>query len=96
MRPSEALARNIDEVRSTIAAFPVRNPRVFGSAALGKDKETSDLDILVDALDSADYYDIAGLEMALEKILGVRVEVATTGELREAISETVLRQARPI
>ena len=37
MRPSEALARNLDEVLEIIARYPVTNPRVFGSVARGED-----------------------------------------------------------
>ena len=51
MRPSEILAAKADQIREVIARYPVRNPRVFGSAARGDDTEGSDLDLLVDPLD---------------------------------------------
>ena len=53
MRPSEAIAGRLDEVRAIIARYPVRNPRVFGSVARGEDDERSDLDLLVDPLEKA-------------------------------------------
>ena len=48
MRPSEILALKADEIREIIARYPVRNPRIFGSAARGDDAEGSDLDLLVE------------------------------------------------
>ena len=50
MRPSEILAAKADEIREIVARYPVRNPRIFGSAARGDDEEGSDLDLLVDPL----------------------------------------------
>jgi len=96
MRPSEILNARLDEVRATIARFPVANPRLFGSAARGEDIEGSDLDILVDALDGASYYDLAALEIALEELLGVKIDIGTARSLRPSIAESVLREARPI
>ncbi len=96
MRPSEILRNRLDEVRATIARFPVRNPRLFGSVARGEDREGSDIDILVDALEGADLFDLAGLELALEDLLGVKVDVATTGELRGRIAQRVRQDERPL
>ena len=55
MRPSEILAAKADEIREIIARYPVRNPRIFGSAARGDDEEGSDLDLLVDPLEGTTY-----------------------------------------
>lgn len=96
MRPSEILERHREEVRATIARFPVANPRLFGSVARGEDDEHSDIDIVVDALDGATYYDLVDLEEALGQLLGTKVDIATPGELRKSISNRVLRDARPL
>jgi predicted nucleotidyltransferase len=63
MRPSEAIARRLDEVRAVIARYPVSNPRVFGSVARGEDDERSDFDLLVDPLENTSLFDLAGLEL---------------------------------
>ncbi|MFL5166619.1 MAG: nucleotidyltransferase family protein, partial [Microvirga sp.] len=55
MRPSEILALKADEIREIIARYPVRNPRIFGSAARGEDAEGSDLDLLVDPLENTSF-----------------------------------------
>ena len=77
MRPSEALELHRDEVREIIARYPVTNPRVFGSAARGEDREDSDLDILVERVGAMTYFDIFDLEDELKSLLGCPVEVFT-------------------
>ena len=80
MRPSEALAAHLDEVREILTRYPVANPFVFGSVARGEDRETSDLDLLVDQNGILTYFDLARLEMELEVLLKVPVGVHTPGE----------------
>jgi len=82
MRPSEALAKHRDEVLAIIARYPVSNPRVFGSVARGEDVEGSDLDILIDSDGVASLFDLARLEIELERILSVPIGVHTQGEFR--------------
>ena len=96
MRPSEALAKNIDAVRAIIARYPVANPRVFGSVARGDDHEGSDVDLLVDPTGKTSLFDIAGLKLDLADLLGTPVDVTTPRSLREKIRENVLRDARPL
>jgi uncharacterized protein len=76
--------------------FNVSNPRVFGSVLLGSDREGSDLDLLVDAMPQATLLDLGGLQIALEELLGVRVDVRTPNDLPVAFRDKVLREARPV
>jgi len=69
------------------------NPRVFGSVLHGDDEEGSDLDILVDPSPRASLLDMAGLQIKLEKALGVKVDVRTPGELHPRFREKVLAEA---
>ena len=69
------------------------NPRVFGSVLHGDDEEGSDLDILVDPSPRASLLDMAGLQIKLEKALGVKVDVRTPGELHPRFREKVLADA---
>ena len=50
MRPSQALHQHRDAVCLAAARYRAANPRVFGSAMRGDDRDGSDLDLLVDAL----------------------------------------------
>lgn len=94
MRPSEALAKHREEVLAIIARYPVSNPQIFGSVARGEDVEGSDIDILVEAETSASYYDLARLEIELEKLLRVPVGVHTPREFRTEATARIAADRR--
>lgn len=83
-------------MRRLAARYRTANPRVFGSVVLGLDREGSDLDLLVDALPEATLLDLGGLQVALEDLLGVRVDVRTPLDLPASFRDEVLRQAQPV
>jgi uncharacterized protein len=84
MRPSVAVRANADRIRAIIARYPVHNARIFGSAARGDDLEGSDLDLLVEPTDETTLYDLAGLKLELEALLGVGVDIASRGRSARA------------
>ncbi len=96
MTPSQALEGRREAVREAVSRFRATNPRVFGSALRGDDREGSDIDILVDALPGATLFDLGGLKVELEEILGVRVDLLTPGDLSRHFRERVLAEVAPI
>jgi uncharacterized protein len=70
-------------------------PRVFGSVARGKDREGSDLDLLVE-VHEPDYVGLEELRSELEDELGVRIDLAVEGLLREEVLERTRREAVPL
>ena len=96
MRPSQALALRRAEVLALTAKSKAVNMRVFGSARNGADTDGSDLDLIVDPLPGATLFDLGGLQVALEELLGVRVDLLTPGDLPRAFRERVLRDAVPV
>jgi len=96
MKPSIALADRHDAVRNAAKRFHAANPRVFGSVLHGTDTDGSDLDLLVDALPGATLFDLGGLQVELENLLGVPVDVVTPQDLPSRIREQVLTEARPV
>ena len=96
MKPSAALAANRQRLLARISRAPVRNPRVFGSAAEGRDGEGSDLDLLVETLPGATLFALGELQVDLEDMLGVRVDLLTERDLPTAFRHDVLASARPI
>ena len=96
MRPSIAVQENSERIRTIIARYPVRNVRVFGSAAHGDDLEGSDLDLLVDPTEQTTLYDLAGLKLELEALLGVGVDIATPGALRRGMAGRIADDLRPL
>ena len=96
MKPSLALAKERPVVRDMASRFRTTNPRVFGSVLHGTDTDGSDLDLLVDALPGATLFDLGGLQVELERLLGVPVDVVTPDDLPLKFRNLVLAEARPL
>jgi predicted nucleotidyltransferase len=96
MKPSTALDLKRAAVREVVGRFHTSNPRVFGSVFLGTDKDGSDLDLLVDALPGATLFDLGGLQVELEDLLGVNVDLLTPGDLPLKFRAQVLAEVRPV
>jgi predicted nucleotidyltransferase len=96
MKPSAALALKRTAVREAMERFRTTNPRVFGSVVHGTDRDGSDLDLLVDALPGATLFDLGGLQVELEELLGVSVDLVTPGDLPPKFRHRVLAEALPV
>lgn len=96
MRPSEALARHRDAIRRIAESHRVCNVRVFGSALDGTDKDSSDLDLLVDPTDKTTLLDLAAITVELKQLLGIDVDVLTPKSLPDKFRERVIGEALPV
>ncbi|MEO8742949.1 MAG: nucleotidyltransferase domain-containing protein [Lysobacteraceae bacterium] len=96
MKPSIALNQKRGAVRDAARRFRAANPRVFGSALRGDDLDGSDLDLLVDAMPGATLFDLGGLQIELEELLGVPVDLLTPGDLPAKFRERILAEALPV
>ena len=96
MRPSEALDQNRQAIRDVTARHKAENPRVFGSVARGEDGPDSDLDILVDGLPGMTLFDLGGLQAEMEDLLPCRVDIVSSGGLKERMRERIHAEARAI
>lgn len=96
MRPSTSLELKRSAVRAAAARFRTTNPRVFGSVVHGNDADGSDIDLLVDPLPGTTLFDLGGLQLELEELLGVPVDLLTPGDLPPKFRAQVLADARPV
>lgn len=96
MHPEIATQAQASAIRALTARHRTVNPRVFGSRATGRATESSDLDLLVDALPGTTLLDLGALQVELEALLGVKVDLLTPGDLPAAFRDQVLAEARPI
>ena len=96
MKPFKALNLYRDEIRNIVDRHRVRNARVFGSVLHGEDADGSDLDLLVDPMPTTTLFDLGGLQIELEEVLGVPVDVITPGDLPAKLRDQVLREASPL
>jgi predicted nucleotidyltransferase len=96
MKPSQSLEIKRIAIREAVARYQTVNPRVFGSVIYGRDTEGSDIDLLVDPLPGTTLFDLGGLQVELEELLGVPVDLLTPGDLPAKFRAQVLAEARPI
>ena len=96
MKPSLAIDQKRSAVREAATRFRAANPRVFGSVLHGNDLDGSDLDLLVDALPGATLFDLGGLQIELEELLGVPVDLLTPDDIPFKFRDQVLAEARAV
>lgn len=89
----DALRHRREEILRVTTAHGARNVRVFGSVARGEADEVSDVDFLVELEPGRSLLDHTALWLALEALLGHRVDVATERALKPRIRDRVLREA---
>ena len=78
----DALQRRRDAILAAARRRHASRVRVFGSVARGEAGPSSDVDLLVDFDAEASLLDQIGLTQDLEVLLGVHVDVISTGGLR--------------
>lgn len=96
MRPSVALDQHRADIRRVVIQHRATNARVFGSVARGRDKDGSDLDLVIDPTGRTTLMDVAAIQVELEALLGVPVDVVTPNALPDAFRESVLAEALPV
>jgi hypothetical protein len=92
----ELLKAKREEILRIAAEHGAHSVRVFGSVARGDADEKSDVDFLVEMDKGRSLLDRASLLVALEELLGRRVDVATERTLRPVIKEHALKDAVPL
>lgn len=63
---------------------------------MGADQDGSDLDLLVDPLPGTTLFDLGGLQIELEDLLGVPVDLLTPRDLPPQFREQVVADAQPV
>ena len=96
MRPSMAIDLERPAIREAAGRFRAGNPRIFGSVLHGTDEDGSDLDLRVDALPGATLFDLGGLQVELEAMLGIQVDLVTPADLPTKFRVQVLAEAQPV
>ena len=85
-----------DEVLRIADRHGARNLRVFGSVERGDEDHESDLDLLVEMDAGRSLFDMGGLLMELQDMLGCKVDVVSEKGLSPRIRERVLGEAVPL
>ena len=96
MTINQLLREKREEIKRIAAKHGATNIRVFGSAARGEARASSDVDLLVDTTPDTSSWFPAGLVVDLEEILGCKVEVVTEKGLSPYLKDRVLEEAVPL
>ncbi len=92
----ELLREKREEILKIAAKHGAYNVRIFGSVARGEADEKSDVDVLVEMEPGRSLFDLGGLLMELEQVLGRRVDVVTVPGLKKRMRERVIKEAVPL
>ena len=82
-RRSDVLVRHREAVRAAARNRRGRRIALVGSTARGDDTKDSDYDFLVDFDDDISLFDMAGLQVDLEELLGGRVDIVPSSSVKE-------------
>ncbi len=93
---NELLQEKREDILRIASKRGASNIRVFGSVARGEADSKSDIDLLVDLEPGRSLFDLGGLLMDLQELLGHKVDVVTERGLRERLRERVLKEAIPL
>jgi predicted nucleotidyltransferase len=86
-----------DQILQLAAEHGAANVRVFGSVARGEATPDSDVDLLIEQdWSRLSSWGGMGLVVALEELLGRKVDVTTEEELKPRIRARVLSEAVPL
>ena len=87
---------HVEEIRRKI--FPLlqrydeARAAIFGSFARGESTKRSDIDILVEFKGEKSLLDLAGLKIALEELLKMKVDVLTYNSLHPLLKDSILSE----
>lgn len=81
------IQKHKDEIREK---YKVKKIGVFGSYIRGVQTPKSDIDILVSFNETISLLKLAGLEIYLEDILGVKTEVVPKEDIRQELRKNIL------
>ena len=82
------------EILAVAAKHGASNVRIFGSVARGEAREGSDVDLLVDMAPGCSLFDLAGLHIELEELLGCEIDIGTG--VKPRMREHVAAEAVPL
>ena len=93
MGVEEILREKRGEILQLASRHGASNVRVFGSVARGDARQDSDVDFLVDLEPTRSLFDLGGLLMDLQGLLGRKVDVVTEKGLHWYIRDRVVNEA---
>jgi len=85
-----------DKISPVLRDHDVAKAGIFGSFARGENGKKSDLDVVVEFKGQKSLLDLAGLKIALEEMLEMKVDVLTYNSLNRLIKRHIMKELVPI
>jgi len=82
--------KNLKEEIKTM--YKVKTIGLFGSYVINKQKDTSDIDFLVEFEDDADLFHLLGLSRYLEEVFNTKADVISKPSLKEDLKQHILQE----
>ena len=76
--------------------YGVCKAALFGSVVRGEATKRSDIDLLVKFEGEKSLFDLAGLKLELEDLLGKRVDILTYASLHPALKDKILNEQEAV
>jgi predicted nucleotidyltransferase len=93
MTPLEMIKAHRQEILDIAKKYGASNIRIFGSVARGEAGPESDYDFLIELEPDRSAFEIGGLLMDLQDLLGAKVDIVTDKGLNKHIRDKVLKEA---
>lgn len=93
MKTFEEISQTICRHRKKLeGTYKVKQIGIFGSYVTGKQKKTSDIDILVEFKAPVDFFEFLDLEEYLSTLLGAQIDLVTKKALKPYIGKRILEE----
>ena len=93
VRSKEEILNTLKSVKDELkATYRVKKIGLFGSYVSNTQKETSDIDLLVEFDEDADLFHFISLSRYLEEIFDTKVDVVSKPTLKEDLKQYILKE----
>lgn len=82
----------LSKSREIFEKYKIKKLGIFGSYLRGENKKRSDIDLLIEFKEVIDLFEFVHLTNELQKLLRIKVDLATPNALKPYIKEKILKE----
>ena len=84
------------KIINILKKYKIRRAGIFGSYVRGEEKKSSDIDILIEPTKNMSLFDISGLKIELENVLGRKVDIISYKYIHPYLKDRILKSEMKI